>query len=168
MKLLSLFLPLFFLLFTPLSAFSKTGYVNLMLALERTHQGKKVKARLEKSAEAAKRKFKSMELKIQQQEEGLKKEAPLLSEQAKAQKIQQLQQKVLDFQKEVKNKDMELQQLQSSLMNPILEKLRKTIGEMAKKESYTVIENIGQDVLWVTPELDLTEKVYKSFNRKYK
>ena len=162
------FLPLFLLLFFSLSAFSKTGYVDLMAALEKTNQGKKMKARLEKSAQAVKRKLKAMELKIQQEEEGLKKEAPLLSEQARARKIQQLQQKFLDFQKEVKNKDMEFQKLQSSLMDPILEKLKKTIGETAQKESYTVIENIGQDVLWVAPKLDLTERVYKSFNKKYK
>ena len=146
----------------------KTGYVNLMAAFENTKQGRRVKNRLEKAAEKAKKQFKSMELKLQQEEEALKKEVPLLSEQARAQKIQQLQQKILNFQKEAKSKDLELQNLQNQLMGPVIENIKKVIGEVAKKESYLVIENIGSDVLWVSPDLNLTQKVYKEFNKKYK
>ena len=146
----------------------KIAYVNIMEAFEQTKQGRRVKSQLEKSAEKAQKQIKSRELKIQKEEEALKKEAPLLSEQARAQKIQQLQKKILDFQRDVKNKDLELQNLQNQLMNPIIEKLKKVIGEVAKKQSYLVVENIGNDVLWVSPELDLTQKVYKEFNKKYK
>ena len=92
----------------------------------------------------------------------------MLSEQARAQKISQLQQKILNFQNEAKNKDVELQNLQNKLMNPILERLKKVIGETAKKGSYTAVKNISADVLWVSPELDLTVKVYKAYNKKYK
>lgn len=155
-------------LFCSGQAFAKTGYVNLMEAFENTRQGRQVKAQLEKKAEQAKKQFKSMEQKLQREEEALKKEAPLLSEQARAQKIQQLQQKILNFQREAKNKDIELQNLQNKLMNPVMDRLKKVIGETAKKESYLVVENIGNDVLWVSPELNLTAKVYKNFNKKYK
>lgn len=149
-------------------SFSKMAYVNLMEAFENTKQGKRAKVQLEKKAEQAKKKFKSIEVKIQKEEAALKKEAPLLSEQGRAQKIQKLQQKILNFQREAKNKDIELQKLQNKLMNPVLERLKSVIGTIAKKESYLIIENIGADVLWVSPELNLTKKVYKAFNKKYK
>lgn len=147
---------------------AKTAYVNLMEAFEKTKQGRRVKAQLEKTAEKAKKEFKSLELKIQKEEESLKKEAPLLSEQARAQKIQQLQQKFVNFQRDVKNKDLELQNLQNQLMNPVIERLKQVIGELAKRENYLVVENINSDVLWVSPESDLTQKVHKEFNKKYK
>lgn len=147
---------------------AKTAYVNVMEAFENTKQGRRVKMRLEKSAEKAKKQFKSMELNIQKEEAALKKSAPLLSEQARAQKIQQLQQKILNFQRDAKNKELELQKLQGQLMDPIMERLKRVIGEVAKKESYLVVENIGNDVLWVSPNLDLTKKVYKAFNKKHR
>ena len=154
--------------FFSFQSFSKTAYVNLMQAFEKTNQGRKVKTRLEKTANRAKAEFKSKELKLQKEEEGLKKEMALLSEQARTQKISQLQQKILNFQKEAKNKDTELQNLQNKLMNPILERLKKIIAEVAKKGSYTTVRNIGTEVLWVSPELNLTVKVYKAYNKRYK
>ena len=164
MKLLLTFL----IIFAPFQSFSKTGYVNLMEAFGNTKQGQRVKTRLEKTANKAKVEFKSKELKLQKEEESLKKEMAMLSEQARAQKISRLQQKIVNFQKEAKNKDTELQKLQNKLMNPIFEKLKKVIAEVAKKESYTVVENIGTEVLWVSPTLNLTTKVYKTYNKRYK
>ena len=161
-----LFLSIF--VFYSFHSFAKTGYVNLMEAFEKTKQGRRVQTRLEQNTKKAKKYFKSIELQIQKEEEALKKEAPILSEQARAKKIQQLQRKFLNFQKEAKSKDLELQNLQNKLMNPVIEKLKAIIGEVAQKESYLIIENIGSDVLWVSPELDLTAKVYKAFNKKYK
>ena len=61
-----------------------------------------------------------------------------------------------------------MQNLQNQLTGPVIENIKKVIGEVAKKESYLVIENIGTDVLWVSPKLNLTQKVYKEFNKKYK
>jgi len=156
------------ILFYSVPSFSQTAYVNLMQAFENTKQGRRVKVRLEKTAAKAKKQFKSMEIKLQKEEADLKKEAPLLSEQARMQKIQTLQQKIFNFQKEAKNKDVELQKLQNQLMNPVIERLKKVTGEIAKKESYSIVENIGNDVLWVSPKLDLTQKVSKAFNKKYK
>ena len=162
------FFLLSFIIFCSFSTFAKTGYVDLMSAFENTRQGQRIKSRLKKSTEAAKKQIKSQELKIQKDEQAFKKEAPLLSEQARAKKIQQLQQKILNFQRNAKSKDLELQKLQNSLVNPVLVNLKKVIGNMAKKESYLVIENIGTDVLWVSSELNLTNKVSKEFNRRYK
>ncbi len=155
-------------IFFSFQSLAKTGYVNLMSAFENTHQGRRVKNRIEKSAEKAKEEFKAIERKIQKEEAKLKKEAPLLSESARSQKIQQLQQKILDFQKSAKDKDLELQNLQNQLMNPVIDRLKTVIGEVARKESYLVIENIGNDILWVSPQLDLTKKVWTAFNKKYK
>lgn len=154
--------------FCSFHSFAKTGYVNLMKAFENTKQGRRVKARLEQSAKKAKKHFESEELKIKKEDQSFKKEAPLLSEQARVQKLQQLQQKFLEFQRKAKNKEIELQKLQNQLTNPVIEKLKKVSGEVAKKESYLVVKNMGNDVLWVSPELDLTKKVYKAFNKKYK
>lgn len=160
-------------LFTAIMLFSsqalaKVAYVDLMKAFENTTQGKAVKSRLKRESEKAQKNFKTLEQNLQKEEAKLKQEAAMLSEQARMQKVSQFQQKVLNFQRDAKNKDAELQALQTKMMSPILTRLRSTIGDIAKKESYTVVENIGPEVLWVSPKLDLTTKVYKAYNRKYK
>ena len=157
-----------FLIFFSSQSFGKTGYVNLISALESTKQGQKVKNKLEKTAETAKKTFKTKEQDLQKEEEALKKDAPLLSEQARNQRIQKLQEKYMNYQRQRKQKELELQNLQSKLMNPVVERIKQVAGEVARKEGYLVVENIGNDVLWVDPKLDLTKKVITKFNKKYK
>ena len=150
------------------SAWAKTGYVDMSKAFEQTKQGRRIKTRLDNKAEATGKALKSAEMKIQEEEKALKKEAPLLSEQARMQKIGQLQQKIVNFQKEVKQKEAEMANLQNTLMSPLVEKLTKVIGDLAKKEGFAVVKNVTEDVLWVSPELDLTKKAVQSFNKKHK
>ena len=87
----------------------RTAYVNLIAVIEGTKKGQKIKKQLEKSAEAAKRRFQTKEADIKKEEAALKKEAPLLSEQARAQRIQNLQEKFMNYQRETKSKELELQ-----------------------------------------------------------
>ena len=162
-RLLTLFIVLF-----SFQSLAKTAYVDIMKAFENTKQGKAVKSRLEMESKKAQKNFKSLEMKLQKEEADLKKEAGILSKEAMEQKILQFQQKVANFQKSAQSKDTELQKLQNTLMSPILERLRAVIGEAAKKESYQLVQNVGPDVLWVDPSLDLTKKIVKAYNKKYK
>ena len=66
------FLLLIFVFFS-FGGFAKTAYVNMVSAIESTKMGRRVKNRLEKSAETAQKQFKATELKIQKEEETLKK-----------------------------------------------------------------------------------------------
>lgn len=146
----------------------KTAYVSLALVFERTKKGQKVKSQLEKSAEAAKKKLHAKELAFKKEEEALKKEAPLLSEQARMERVQKLQEKYVDYQREKQSKELELQNLQTRLMNPVFEQIKRVAGEVAKKEGYSLVENIGNDILWVDSSLNLTKQVIVQFNKKYK
>ena len=156
------------MLFSISPCFAKTGYIELMEAFESTSQGKKVKARLEKEAKAAEISLKKQEAKLKKEEASLQKEVAIISEQAKTQKIMQFQGKVANFQKSAKDKEVELQSLQNQLMEPILNRLKQVAGNVAQNEKYTVVKARGQDVLWLSPELDLTNKVVKAYNKKYK
>jgi len=148
--------------------FAKTAYMNLMKAFESTSQGKKVKTRLEAESKKAQDQLKKAENKLKQEEAGLQKEVALLSDQQKTQKILKFQEKVSQFQREAKNKEMELQKLQNRLTDPILERLKSVTGEIAKKQKYELIKNIGPETLWVSPNLNITNQVVKSYNKKYK
>ncbi len=148
--------------------FAKDGYVDMVKAIEYTKQGKRVKSRLEKSLTKAKKSMKNIENNLKRERSNLEKEVPLLSDEKRAQKIQQFQQKVMRSQQEAELKQLELKKLEDKLMNPVVERLKGVISTVAKKEGYEVVHNIGKNVLWVSPKLNLTKKVYTLFNKKYK
>ena len=149
-------------------AFAQTGYVNMNEAIGKTKQGQQVKRRLEKDLKKAKKSIESIEKQLKKERASLDRELPLLSEQQKAQRVQKFQQKVLGSQQQVEVKRNQLKKLEEKLMNPIVNKLEKVIGDVAKKEGYTVVKNKNQDVLWVSSKNDLTKKVYTLYNKKYR
>ena len=163
---MKLFIWLLFLV--SFQSFAKTGFMNMMEAFEKTNQGRKVKARIEKESKKAESNLKALEDKLKKEEADLKQEAALLSERGRAEKISKFQEKVFNFQKNAKNKETELQKLQAQLMEPVLNRLKSVTGEIAAGENYTVIKNMGADTLWVAPGLDITSRVYKAYNKKYK
>lgn len=157
-----------FSLFLPLSSLSKTGYLNLMEAFERTNQGKKVKSRFEKESKKIQNTLKATENKLRQEEAGLQKEMALLSEQQRGPRIMKFQEKVTQFQQQAKGKELELQKLQAELTDPIIKRLKVVTGAVAKTEKYELIKNIGPDTVWVSPNLDVTNQVVKAYNKKHK
>ena len=157
----------FLICFTPL-CFAKTGYVDMVEAINKTKQGAKVTSRLEKDLARARQSTKAIEKRLKKEKSQLDKDIPLLSEQKRAERIQQFQKRVMESQKQVEGKKMELQKLEEQLMAPVVKKLERVISEVAIKEGYTVVEAKDKNTLWVSPSVDLTKKVYTRFNKQSK
>lgn len=156
-----------FVCFMPLS-FAKTAYVDMAMAIKNTTQGLKVTKQLERDLEKAKKSTKAIEKQLKKEKEQLDKDMPLLSEQKRAERIQQFQKRVMESQRQVEEKKMVLQKMEDRLMAPVIKRLGQVIAELAKKEGYTVVKAKGKDTLWVSPSVDLTKKVYTRFNKKQK
>ena len=169
MKLLNLKKTLLSLVFFfSFSSFAKTGYVNVLEAMDNTTQGKNVKKQLEAFAKKAEKELQAQKVQLQKEEAKLKKEVALLSPEARNEKIAAFQAKVVEFSKSQEEKQLELKRKQDELVNPIEKRLTSVIGDVASKNKYTVVENIGTNVVWVEPSLDLTKKVYQKYNKKFK
>lgn len=149
-------------------SFAKTAYVDISSVFLQSRQAKKIKTKLEKEKRSAEKRFKKIRASLQKSEQEFKKEAAILSEQARAKKIQALQEKFLTFQKQTKNKELELQNLQAKLTSPVIQKIKKIVSSVAKKQKYLVVKNIGNDVLWVDPSINITKKITSTFNKKYR
>ena len=156
-----------FIVFVPLS-FAKTAYVDMALAIKSTKQGAKVTNRLEQDLKKAKKSTKAIEDRLKKAKDQLDKDMPLLSEQKRAERIQQFQKRVIESQRQVEEKKQTLQQKENQLMAPIVNKLEKVIAEVAKKEGYTIVKAKDKNTLWVSPSADLTKKVYTRFNKQNK
>lgn len=148
--------------------FAKTGYVDMKEAIQNTRQGRRVQKQLQADLEKVKKEISALEAGLTKDRAKLEEDIPLLSEQKRAQRVQKFQQKVLESQKKAEEKKAALQKLENKLMSPVLQRLQQVIGQMAAKEGYTVVLNRDNNVLWVSPELDMTKKVVTRFNKKYK
>ena len=151
-----------------LQSFAKEGYVDMREAFNKTSQGKRTNSQLDKKVAKIRKQIKSKEEKLRKDQNQLEKDMPLLSEKERARKIQNLQQKFVESKRQIESKQLELQQLEGKLRNPIIARLNKVIAEVAKKGNYTVIRDKSFGVLWIKKDTDLTKKVYTRFNKKYK
>jgi len=149
-------------------ALAKVGYVEMVQVIQKTKQGRRVQNKLEKSLSKAKKSMATIDKKLKNERRSLEKELPLLSEAKRAQKIQQFQQKVMRSQQEAEAKQLELKKLEDQLMRPVIDRVRVVLSIIAKQEGFKVIHNLDKNVLWVSPESNLTEKVYTLFNKTYK
>ncbi len=58
------------------------------------------------------------------------------------------------------------QKKERELTAPILEKMKKVIGKLAKDKGYSLVIENSQMVLYATPESDLTDSVIQAYEKE--
>ncbi len=147
----------------------KIGTVDMQQAIQGVESGKKAKAQLEKEFNARKAELQKEEESIKKLGEAFRKQSLVLSDDARAKKQQELQERVMKFQELTARSQQEIAQKEQSLTMPIIQKLRTVITEIAKDKGYSVIlEKNENTVLFSLEKDDLTEEVIKRFNSQSK
>lgn len=147
----------------------KIATVDMQHALQTVDAGKKAKAQLEKEFNAKKKELQGEEASIKKMGEEFKKQAAVMNDDARAKKQGELQERIMKFQETTQRSQAEIQQKERDLTQPIIGKLRKLIGEMAKSKNYTlVLEKNENTVLYSLEKDDLTEEVVKAFDKANK
>ncbi len=145
----------------------KIGYVDMQKAVQSTKAGQKAKKELEAEFEKRKKTLQSKEANLKKMGEELEKKAMVLSDDVRAKKQKEFQENMIEFQQNVQKNQQEIQEQEKKLTEPILKKLADVIGDIAKKENYTVIlEKRENAVLWAQKDLDITDSVVKAFEAK--
>ncbi|MBX7232323.1 MAG: OmpH family outer membrane protein [Bdellovibrionales bacterium] len=135
-------------------------------AIQETSLGKKAKKELEEEFGRKKKELEKREADLKKMNDDYEKKALALTDEAKAHKQQEMQQEMLKYRELVSKSQGEIQKKQNDLTTPIIEGLRKVIGELAEKENYSVIlEKSEQSVLWAKKEIDLTARVISEFEK---
>jgi outer membrane protein len=144
----------------------KIGFVDVRKAIETTKAGQKVKKDLEAD-------FKKREKELQKRAEDVKKmnqdyekKSLVLSDEAKLKKQGELQEEMMKYNQEVQKNTADLRKKEQELMEPIFKKMQEVINEMAKKDSYTLIIQNRENILYAAQEIDLTDRVVKEFEKK--
>ena len=147
----------------------KIGTVDMQRALQTVEAGKKAKTHLEQAFNSKKKELQSEESSIKKMTEEFKKQALVMSDEARAKKQAELQERIMKFQELTARSQTEIQQKERELTQPILTKLRSIIANNAKKHDYTVVlEKNENNVLFSLEKDDMTDEVISEFNKSHK
>jgi len=154
---------------TSFAADAKIGFVDLQKALNFSAAGKSAKESISKKVKEYEKTIEDKKSELKKLKDELDKQAVLLSEQARSEKERDYQQKLKDFQRFTKDIQEELQRSDADYTRQILEKILKVVGEIGKKEGYTVIlEKSESSLLYADDNIDMTEAVIKAFDEQNK
>ena len=94
-------------------------------------------------------------------QENLEKNSVTMSEADRRNKERELNDLSRDFQRKQREFREDLNLRQNEENAAIIEKVNKAIKQIAETEKYDLIV---QDVVWVSPKLDITDKIIKSLS----
>ena len=147
----------------------KVATVDMQRAIQSVAKGRKAKEQLEKEFNAKKKELQAEEASIKKMGEEFKKQSLVMSDEARAKKQGELQERIMKFQELTARSQVEIQNKERDLTQPIVAKLRVIIAEMAKKKSYSLIlEKNENTVLFSEDKDDLTDEVIHSFDQQTK
>lgn len=147
----------------------KVGIVNIQKVITSISEGKSVLKTLEKSFKTKQKELKTEEEEIKKLQTSFQKQDMVLSEKAKIKKEQELRMKIGAFQKKTMQYQKDIQKQEAQLKQPILEKLKPVIDEVSKSEKVSMtFELTSSPVVYAEEKVDITEKVIKAYDKKYK
>lgn len=159
------FASIFIILGNAIAQELKIGYVDLRLALNESEAGKKAKTELESMKKIKQAAIDEKGKAIDKLIGDLEKQASVLSEEARKSKEEEIERHIREYQRLVQDSETEVKKKNSELTGSILKELREIIDKIGKEENYTLIlENIEGFILYSKKDIDLTEKVIKTYN----
>lgn len=147
----------------------KYGFVDMQKALQSVESGKKAKAQLEKDFNNKKKELQNEETAIRKMDEEFRKQSLVMSDEARAKKGSELQERVMKFQQQTQKAQSEIQQKEQELTAPLVVKLKNIISEQAKSKGYAAIFEKNENVVLFSLEKDdLTSALIEQFNKQNK
>jgi outer membrane protein len=149
----------------------KIGFIDAQKVLDSTKLGKKAKANLE---EYVKSREKILELErkdLKDLEEALAKQGALLSLEARKDKQEEYQRKLEQFQKKVLELNREVQDKQLELVKGFRKELEGVVKKIAEKEGYMFVldkDSETGNILYAMESFDLTNMIIAELDKTAK
>jgi outer membrane protein len=143
----------------PAQAETKIGFVNGQKVINESPQAAKAKKKLEKEFEKRDQDLQKLAKQLQGLQESLEKNAVTMSEADRRNKEREFNDLNRDFQRKQREFREDLNLRQNEEMAGIYERVNKIIKQVAEAEKYDLIIQEG---VYVSPKLDITDKVIKA------
>ena len=138
------------------SAQLKFGYIDIQQILVSDQESIEAQEKLEEERQAAIQELQRMEEEFTKSQEALNQQSLLLSEGKRQERAQELQNMILEMNQYQQDKDQELTNRQTELMQPIYEKINEAIRKIRDRDGYDFIFDTIS-LLDAKEEYDLTE-----------
>ena len=139
----------------------KIGYVNTQRIFRDAPTAVKAAKKIEAEFSKRDQELQRLAKQIQTLQESLEKNSVTLSETERRTKEKDLNELSRDFQRKQREFREDLNLRQNEENAAIIEKANKAIKQLADVEKYDLIV---QDVVWVNPRLDITDKIIKALS----
>ena len=139
----------------------KVGYVNTQRIFRDAPTAVKAAKKIETEFSKRDQDLQRMAKQLQTMQEALEKNAVTLPEFERRQKEKDLNELSREFQRKQREFREDLNLRQNEENAAIIEKANKAIKQLAEAEKYDLIV---QDVVWVSPRLDVTDKIIKALS----
>lgn len=139
----------------------KVGYVNTQRIFRDAPAAVKAAKKIEQEFSKRDQDLQRLAKQLQTMQEGLEKNAVTMAESERRTKEKDLGELSREFQRKQREFREDLNLRQNEENAAIIEKANKAIKQLAETEKYDLIV---QDVVWVSPKLDVTEKVIKALS----
>jgi outer membrane protein len=147
----------------------KMAYVDFNRALNESERGKKATAMLEEMIQQKKTVLSEKENEIRKLDEDLKKQASVLSQEAREKKEDAIKKLIRESQRMTKDFQEDVRKKETDLTRDIQKELVEIVNTMAKEEGYTVIFERGvSGILYFQEKYDITDSLIKRYDKNVK
>ena len=144
----------------------KVGVVDSSDILGKSSEGKKVQDALKMKSEELGKSLQRQEQEIGKAMEDFRKQAGVMKDEAKKQRQEELSKRASEFQRRVQDADKQMSLLEQKEKEPLLKKLEKAVGDVARENKLDIIfDRRASGLLYMSPALDVTDKVRSHFGR---
>jgi outer membrane protein len=145
----------------------RIGVVNMQQVLNSSQRGMAAKQKLDQERAARQKELDGRQQEVVKMQADLEKQAPVLSEQAKREKTEQLQNKVRDIRRLAEDANREFQKKLQDAEGEMTQDIIQVIQEYGKDQGYTII--LERSMLpYAASAVDITNDIIKRFDGKQK
>jgi outer membrane protein len=145
----------------------KIAYVDLQRALLEVDEGKKAKTDLKNDFDKKQKALDVEQDTLKKEKEDLDKRAMAMSDDARRQKEQELQTKLMEVTNHWQTMQKDLSEREHTLTNEIFSKMQGVIADIAQAESLTYVFDRSAGLVYGPPSLDLTNELVRRYNDKF-
>lgn len=149
------------------SAEMKIGVVDLQRAVSETKEGVAARNEIFKKTEQFNAELKTIQTGFDKLKAELEKDGAAMKGEVRAEKEQQLQQMIRDFQKRQRDAQEELKQIEADMLQKLVTKLALIMGKIGDEGEYSLILEQRDGVRYISKKVDITPLVIKKADEAY-
>jgi outer membrane protein len=144
----------------------KIGFVDLQRAYQEVEEGKAVRTRLQQELAQKRSDLDGKRANLEKMKADYDKQAPVLSDDAKRKKQEELQRAFLEAQQEAQKMQEELQGKEQEAMLGINKRMQQIVNEIVDRENFNYVIDKAA-LLYAPAASDITNEVVRRYNERF-